>query len=62
MSQHDWVVIAVLDGNLKLKIEPSSDCMMYCGEIDMFVTLQARDVCKLYSYACQLLCVLFSCI
>jgi len=50
MSEYDWVVIAVLDGNLKLKIEPSSDCEMYCEEFGLFVTLQARDICKFLYY------------
>ena len=55
-------MVAVLDGNLKLKIEPSTDCVMYCGEGDVFVTLQARDICKLQSYACQFYERIFSCI
>ena len=60
MSEFDWVVIAVLDGNLKLKIEPSSDCIMYCGDIDLFVTLQARDICKLVLiYLCLVNCYVF---
>ena len=47
IGEYGWTVIAVLDGNLKLKMEPSSTCIPYCGEIDVFVTLQARDICKL---------------
>lgn len=50
VSEYNWTAIVVLDGNLKLKIEPSSDCAMYCGEIDMFVTLQARDICRFLIY------------
>ena len=56
-------MIAVLDGNLKLKMEPSSTCIPYCGEIDVFVTLQAKDICKLLKfilascYVCNFSCV-----
>lgn len=65
MLEYEWVVIAILDGNLKLKIEPSSNCMMYCDETSLFVTLQARDTCKPLNLYLSLpidCCILFSCV
>lgn len=45
MLEHDWIAIAILNGHVKLKIEPSLDCVMYCDTL-LYVTLKPRDLCE----------------
>jgi len=57
MLEHNWIAIAILDGHLKLRVEPSLDCVMYC-DTSLFVTLKPRDLCKI-NYCSMLLFTMY---